>query len=80
MSGERGSAPAGPHRPLFRCANERCQRPLGIDHVTMITTAHLRRFCTVECIAEGQDAHYDAIMAEVYGVTPDEMRRNRESQ
>ncbi|MFD1083452.1 hypothetical protein [Micromonospora andamanensis] len=41
----------------FRCANVECCEALGRDHVTLITTAHMRRFCSVECIAAGQRAH-----------------------
>ena len=46
------------------CDNARCKRQLAVDHVTLITTAHVRRFCCVECIAEGQQAALDAIMEE----------------
>ncbi len=52
-------------RPLFTCANSRCRAPLGVDHVVMITTAHMRRFCCVECIAEGNEAHMDEILRSV---------------
>jgi hypothetical protein len=38
----------------FVCANILCRAPLGVDHVTLVTTMHVRRFCTVECITEGQ--------------------------
>ena len=40
----------------FKCANRKCGRELTRDHVIMITTMHMRRFCSVECIAEGQRA------------------------
>lgn len=46
------------------CANTRCRRPLGVDHVTMTTTVHLRRFCSVECIIDGFEAHREQIYAE----------------
>jgi hypothetical protein len=45
----------------FRCANLECCDALGRDHVTLITTAHVRRFCSVECIAAGQRAHHLAL-------------------
>jgi hypothetical protein len=45
----------------YRCANLNCRQPLGHDHVVLLTTAHLRRFCSVECIAAGQKAWQDAI-------------------
>jgi hypothetical protein len=48
----------------FRCANERCGKPLHADHVTLVTTAHVRRFCTVECITEGHEAWLDRILRE----------------
>jgi hypothetical protein len=35
----------------FVCANIRCGAELGVDHVTLVT---VRRFCSVECITEGQ--------------------------
>lgn len=47
--------------PLFHCANARCRAPLSTDHVIMLTTKHMRRFCSVECIAEGQQAEYERI-------------------
>ena len=40
----------------FNCANLKCRKPLGQDHVTLLTTTHLRRFCDVECITEGKQA------------------------
>lgn len=49
------------------CANNRCTVPLNVDHVTLVTTGHVRRFCSVECVAEGHEAHmqqeFDAIAA-----------------
>lgn len=46
---------------FFRCANPNCGAELGVDHVTLITTAHIRRFCCVECIAAGNEANMQAI-------------------
>jgi len=40
----------------FNCANLNCRRELGQDPVILITTAHMRRFCSVECITDGQAA------------------------
>jgi len=40
----------------FNCANLNCRRELGTDHVTLITTGHMRRFCCVECIGNGLEA------------------------
>jgi len=40
----------------FRCANIECCDELGRDHVTLITTAQVRRFCSVDCITAGQRA------------------------
>ena len=45
------------------CANLRCRSPLDVDHVTLITTAHVRRFCSVECITEGQAAWHQRIVS-----------------
>lgn len=39
---------------VMRCANAACAQLLDVDHVTLVTTCHVRRFCCVECIAEGQ--------------------------
>lgn len=47
------------------CENKRCGRKLSVDHVTLVTTAHVRRFCCVECIHEGQQAFHDYIAATV---------------
>ena len=46
---------------VFTCANSRCRAALGVDHVTLVTTVHVRRFCSVECIAEGQQAHCERL-------------------
>lgn len=59
-------APSGPwniHQwlGLDRCANARCQAELSTDHVTLTTTAHVRRFCCVEHIAEGQAAWNEVV-------------------
>ena len=53
--------------PAFYCANERCRTRLGVDHVTLATTNHVRRFCSVDCISEGHEALLDAIMADPEG-------------
>ena len=48
----------------FTCANLRCGRELGRDHVTVTSTAHVRRFCSYYCIAQGIEAwrdHLDGI-------------------
>jgi hypothetical protein len=49
----------------FHCANPYCQAPLGADHVILLTTMHMRRFCTVECIAVGKKAHDEEIWREL---------------
>jgi hypothetical protein len=47
------------------CHNMNCQRPLtDRDPVVMITSAHIRWFCCVECIGEGNAAHIRAIVDE----------------
>jgi len=43
------------------CANLRCRSQLSVDHVTLLTTVHMRRFCSVECIVEGQMAWLDQL-------------------
>jgi hypothetical protein len=43
------------------CANLRCLADLEVDHVSLITTAHLRRFCSVACITEGHAVWLDAL-------------------
>lgn len=45
----------------FRCANLSCTAALHSDHVTLTTTTHVRRFCSVECIHEGQQAWHELI-------------------
>jgi hypothetical protein len=42
------------------CDNSRCGRELAADHVTMTTTRHVRHFCSVECITEGNEATMQA--------------------
>lgn len=44
---------------IYRCANPLCRVPLGVDHVTLVTTAHVRRFCWVGCIEPGRRASDD---------------------
>ncbi|WP_141581275.1 hypothetical protein [Actinomadura sp. WMMA1423] len=45
----------------FACANLQCRKPLDRDHVTLVTTAHMRRFCSVLCITEGQVAWHERL-------------------
>jgi hypothetical protein len=40
----------------FRCANPTCRALLGVDHTTVVTTTHVRRFCGIECVASGYQA------------------------
>lgn len=46
----------------WRCENPACGKPLHVDHVLLITTAHVRRFCDVECVARGWLESMDRIM------------------
>lgn len=41
------------------CANRLCPEKAG--DTVLVTSGHVRRFCSVECIAEGQEAHYALI-------------------
>ena len=34
----------------YICENPDCEYELGPDHVTLVTTAHVRRFCSLECL------------------------------
>jgi hypothetical protein len=43
-----------------RCANPGCRRELAVDHVTLVTTCHVRRFCSVDCISEGHKLTLEA--------------------
>lgn len=54
----------------FNCANLMCREPLRIDHVTLTTTTHLRRFCSVDCISEGREA-WDNFLYLVFRRFPD---------
>ncbi|MGH7611639.1 MAG: hypothetical protein ACREN4_06440 [Candidatus Dormibacteria bacterium] len=45
----------------MNCANPDCGHVLDVDHVTLVTTTHVRRFCSVGCIAKGERAHLDAL-------------------
>lgn len=49
-----------------RCANSGCQRPLHgrVEFVLQISSGHLRWFCGVDCVVEGQQRYYDAIARE----------------
>jgi hypothetical protein len=49
---------------IFRCANTRCGEALDVDHVTLVTTTHVRRFCSMRCVVEGHLAHVEALVAE----------------
>ncbi len=42
--------------PRF-CANPACIIKLSVDHVTLTTSAHVRRFCSVECIEPSRLAY-----------------------
>jgi hypothetical protein len=48
-----GAGTEVPGPEAFQCANPACRAHLGTDHVTLVTTCHVRRFCSVECITEG---------------------------
>ena len=59
MKGAGATAPVP--ASIFRCDNPGCRVHLGVDHVTLITTCHVRRFCSVECITDGHRAVLDEI-------------------
>jgi hypothetical protein len=50
----------------MNCTNPACRKPLGVDHVTLVTTAHVRRFCSVECIEPSRKAHDLALFNDAY--------------
>lgn len=50
-----------PFRIPHSCANRKCRAKLGDDPVTVITTRHVRKFCSVECIVEGHVAEQEWI-------------------
>lgn len=50
-----------------QCENPACDRPLRVDHVVLVTTKHVRRFCSVECIHESQQIHEQRIWESVRG-------------
>ena len=54
---EQEAAIEGTTGTFLRCANRMCRSSLKVDHVTLVTTGHVRRFCGVECITEGQEAN-----------------------
>jgi hypothetical protein len=45
------------------CENPACKYELRADHVTLVTTKHVRRFCSVECLVESHKAHLEAVAA-----------------
>lgn len=47
------------------CTNPSCREPLGVDHVQLVTTGHVRRFCSVECIEPSRQA-FERARAEAY--------------
>jgi len=50
------------------CTNPSCREPLGTDHVLLVTTAHVRRFCSVECIEPSRQA-FERARAVAYSET-----------
>lgn len=61
-----------------RCANIDCLQELEVDHVVLLTTAHMRRFCSVECIGQGKEAWDDVIGRSAYdGISVKESLRRR---
>jgi hypothetical protein len=50
---------------MFECENSACGRKLSVDHITVVTTFHVRRFCTMECVVEGFQNHRAALLREV---------------
>jgi hypothetical protein len=58
------------------CANIRCDRDLDVDHVTVTTTAHVRRFCSMHCVVEGFQAHQDQLYADAARRTAAEAARD----
>ena len=50
------------------CTNPSCREPLGADHVLLVTTAHVRRFCSVECVEPSRQA-FERARAAAYAET-----------
>jgi len=50
--------------PLLYCANPDCRLPLTADHVILITTRHLRRFCGLPCVVKGYELSIERWMRE----------------
>lgn len=47
-----------------RCENPLCHEALKVDHVTVITTAHVRRFCDLECVVCSVEECWRSILSE----------------
>ncbi len=46
------------------CANVLCGKDVqGREFVLQVSTKHVRWFCSVPCVVEGQKAHYDEILS-----------------
>ena len=56
------------------CANPACRTKLDVDHITLITTAHVRRFCSVECIEPSRLAHEDELLYAAYAERAERIR------
>jgi hypothetical protein len=47
---------------IVRCENENCKNLLSADHVSVVTTQHVRRFCSMECVVESFQLHMDKLI------------------
>ncbi len=45
----------GINNPLTVCANPLCRRPIGVEFVLQRSTMHVRWFCSVGCVVDGQE-------------------------
>ena len=49
-----------------RCGSRSCGCELNpSDHVVMFTTRHVRRFCSVNCLSDANDAYWAEFMKAV---------------
>jgi hypothetical protein len=53
------------------CENPTCKNKLSADHITLVTTAHVRRFCYMDCLIESYYRHLSAGAVEA-GYSPNE--------
>lgn len=64
----------------MNCVNPRCKAELEADHVLLVTTTKIRRFCHVGCLIESHEIYVANMLGEDCDPVPRKVTRAKKGK